>query len=297
MSSTKPLISVGMPVYNGGPYIAQAIQSVLDQSDGNFELVISDNASTDNTEKICREFAKNDNRIVYMRNKTNIGAAKNYNNVFKHTKAPYFRWHNADDLCDRRSHELCLSVLMKKPDTVLCYGKTQTIDGKGKIIEPYDDNLNLQQNKASERFKAFLKQVGLTNVIYGLMRRSAVEKTQLMGNGSYYASDINFMAEMTLHGKFYELPETLFYRRMHESCSSWDRKDDTVQLTFWKGKNESFRLPTLKKYLAYLKAIYSSPNNLLEKFEMQRTILRRMIWMRRDIVAEILSDIRNGKLI
>jgi hypothetical protein len=186
---------------------------------------------------------------------------------------------------------------MKKPDTVLCYGKAQLIDGKGNIIEPYDDNLNLQQNKASERFKAFLKQVGLTNIIYGLMRRSAVEKTQLMGTGSYYASDTNFMAEMTLYGKFNELPETLFYRRMHRSCSSWDRNDDAVQKTFWKGKNESFRLPALKKYLAYLQAVYSSPNSLLEKFEMQRIILRRMIWMRRDIVTEILSDLRNGKFV
>ena len=136
----------------------------------------------------------------------------------------FFRWHNADDLCSPKLHERCLAMLMNHPDIVLCYGKTIIIDSQGEIIDPYDDNLDLRQDKPSQRFRAFFKQVGQTNVIYGLMRRSAVEKTMLMGKGTFFAADVNFMAEMTLYGKFYELPEPLFSRRMHRQASSWDRK-------------------------------------------------------------------------
>ena len=146
-----------MPVYNGELYLEQTIQSVLEQTYDNFELVISDNASTDNTEQICRKFAKEDRRVVYIRNKSNIGAAMNYNHAFNNTKGQFFRWHNADDLCGPQLHELCLSVLMKKPDVVLCYGKTQLIDQEGKAISLYNDDLNLQQDKASDRFKAFFQ--------------------------------------------------------------------------------------------------------------------------------------------
>ena len=98
MTSEKPRISVGMPVYNGEAYIEIAIQSVLDQSFGDFELLISDNASTDRTEEICRDFAAQDPRIVYSRNEENIGAAPNYNRLVDVASADYFRWSNADDV-------------------------------------------------------------------------------------------------------------------------------------------------------------------------------------------------------
>lgn len=281
-----------MPVYNGEQFIAESIKCVLNQTYPHLELIISDNASTDNTEKICRQFAKEDKRIIYMRNQTNIGAAKNYNHAFGHTQGPYFRWHNADDLCSPKLHELCLAVLMENPDTVLCYGKTKLIDDHGIIIKNYDDNLNLRQTKAYDRFQAFFKQVGLTNVIYGLMRRSAVAKTALMGNGNYFASDTNFMAEMTLHGKFYELSEHLFSRRMHEKASSWDRKDNKVQLEFWQGRNAAFTLPNWKKQFAFLKAIHNAPVKITEKAKLHASILRRMIWSRDKLLNDLIYEMR-----
>ena len=280
-----PLISVAMPVYNGEPYIAEAIECVLNQTYPNLELVISDNASTDRTEQICQSFAAKDDRVVYIRNATNLGAAQNYNQAFRHTAGPFFRWHNADDLCSPELHEMCLAVLVSKPDTVLCYGKTVIVDNQGEVIETYDDNLDLRQDKASDRFKAFFKQVGLTNVIYGLMRRSAVEKTALMGDGTFFAADINFMAEMTLYGKFRELPEPLFSRRMHVQASSWDRKNDDIQQTFWQGRNHAFVLPNWKKDLAHLKAMCRAPIDLSEKRRLIGFLCRRML-IRRNILMK-----------
>ena len=288
-------ISVGLPVYNGERYLASAIEATLNQTYGDFELLISDNASTDRTETICRDFAASDRRIRYVRNPENIGAAGNYNQLFHLSKGEYFRWFNADDLCSEFLHERCLAVLEERPDVVMSYGKTDIIDGQGELLQHYDDNLDLQQESVITRFTTFFDAVGLTNAIYGLMRRSALESTGLMGNGRFPAADTNLMGELVLHGKFVEIPETLFFRRMHEDASSWDRKNDETQQTFWTGTNKKFSFPTLKKYLAYINAIHNSPNASLEKIKLDLYVIRRIFWFRQLIWRETVQYIHTQK--
>ena len=292
MASTSFKISVGMPVYNGEQYLESAIKATLQQTYSDFELIISDNASTDKTEIICRDFAASDSRIKYIRNSANIGAAGNYNQLFHLARGEYFRWFNADDLCSEHLHERCLKVLEARPDAVMCYGKTDIIDGEGRLLQHYDDNLDLQQDDVVTRFKIYFEVVGLTNAIYGLMRHSALKHTALMGNGSFHAADTNLMGELTLYGKIVEIPETLFFRRMHEDASSWDRMNTSVQQAFWTGQNKKFVLPTLKKHLAYIKAIQKSPNGFMGKLQMDLYILRRAVWHRQLIGAEIFQFLR-----
>ena len=179
------------------------------------------------------------------------------------------------------------------PDAVLCYGKTSIIDHEGRVIELYDDNLNLQQEKADKRFVQFFKSVGLTNVTFGLMRTMEVRKTALMGNAGYPSADVNFMAELALYGKFIEIPETLFYRRMHPGASSWNRKDDTMHVEFWTGKRGGYVLPNWKKNLAYLSAIRRAPIGKPEKLRLQSYILRRMVWQRQTLLREVIQGMRS----
>lgn len=293
MRRFAPRISVGMPVYNGEVYLDEAIRSVLDQTYEDFELIISDNASTDRTDQICRDYASQDKRIVYTRNKENVGASKNYNRVFNLASGQYFRWFNADDVCAPTLHQRCIEVLDANRDAVLCYGKTDIIDSEGRLIEHYNDHLDLQQESSIERFVLFFESVGLTNAIYGLMRTAAVAGTMLMGDGSYPAADVNFMAELTLFGKFIEIPEQLFFRRMHNQASSWDRRNDDVQRVFWKGNSKRSTLPNWKKYYAYLRAIQTAPIGILEKFKLRCYILRRMIWTRKELLNEVSQEIRS----
>ena len=290
--SSLPVISVGMPVYNGEIYLESAIRAVLDQSFDDFELIISDNASTDRTAEICSDFAATDKRVRFSRNPDNIGAALNYNRVFELARGPYFRWMNADDSCMPNLHELCLKALEANPDAVLAYGKTAIMDDKGKILEAYDDNLDLRQSTATERFEQFFDGVGLTNAIYGLMRSEVVGRTGRMGNGSFPAADTNFMAEMTLHGKFIELPEQLFYRRMHPDSSSWRREDNEIQQNFWTGQRGSFRLPHWKKYMDFMRGIRHAPLSLSEKTSLQAHMLRRMLWSRRALAQDVFAEFR-----
>src|SRR5690349_812781 len=99
MPARAPQVSIGLPVYNGEKYLLNAIGSLLKQDFEDFELVISDNASTDKTEAMCHEFAAKDKRIRYHRNETNIGATGNYNRVFRLSNGEFFRWASHDDEC------------------------------------------------------------------------------------------------------------------------------------------------------------------------------------------------------
>ncbi len=115
-----PLLSVGMPVYNGQNYLAFTIEAILSQSFTDFELIISDNGSTDETEAICRAYAAQDARIRYERVEENLGAAYNFNRVFELARGRYFKWAAHDDYFTADYFERCIQVLEQNPAVVLC---------------------------------------------------------------------------------------------------------------------------------------------------------------------------------
>src|SRR5262245_45018612 len=98
MANATPRVSIGLPIFNGEKYVAQAFDSILAQTYADFELIISDNASTDQTEAICQAYANRDRRIRYYRNNRNLGAAANYNRVFDLSTGVYFKWAAHDDI-------------------------------------------------------------------------------------------------------------------------------------------------------------------------------------------------------
>jgi len=213
-----PQVSIGMPVYNGERFMRQAIDSVLGQTFADFELIISDNASTDDTEKICRAYARRDPRIRYFRNETNIGAARNFNRVFRLSSGEYYKLANADDACAPDLVASCAGVLDRYPEVVLAYAQTTLIDERDTVICEYDDGLDLRSTDVTERFRAAMHGVKLVNVFQGLLRSSAMRKTRLMG--SYCASDVLLLEELALYGQFWEIPRRLFFRRLHSRAAS-----------------------------------------------------------------------------
>src|SRR5437868_2832321 len=130
----KPLVSLAMPVYNGEAFLADAIRSCLAQDYHNFELIITDNASTDGTEKICRGFAASDSRVRYIRNERNLGAGPNFNRGFELGSGKYLKWCAADDRISPNFVSACVAVLEENPEVVLAYGETKSIDSSGQII-------------------------------------------------------------------------------------------------------------------------------------------------------------------
>ena len=135
MNQNTPRVSVGMPVYNGERFVAQAIELILSQTFRDFELIISDNASTDATERICREYAERDGRIRYYRSEKNCGAAWNNNHLVHLARGEYFKWQCHDDYCDPTFIEKCLAGIRGDRSVVLCYPQFVRVDEQGRRLQ------------------------------------------------------------------------------------------------------------------------------------------------------------------
>lgn len=211
-------VSIGMPVYNGEKYVTQAVESLLSQTFTDFELIISDNCSTDATGSICSSFAKQDKRIRYYSNETNLGAAHNYNRVFELSSGKYFKWATHDDICLPTFLERCVEALNNAPSSVvLCYPKTTLISADNRIIEHYDDNVDLRSISPAQRLRGLLLRLRKCNCLCGLIRADALRRTRLVG--AFIGSDHILLRELALLGQFREIPEYLFCRRMHAEQS------------------------------------------------------------------------------
>jgi glycosyltransferase involved in cell wall biosynthesis len=209
-----------MPVYNGQQFVAQAIESILSQTFTDWELIISDNASTDQTGDICREFAAKDQRIKYDRLTSNIGAILNYERVYRRGGGQYFKWAAHDDVIEPTFLQRCVEALDADPSAVLAYPRAKFIDQNGKYFKDYPIKLATDSNVPSVRFRAIANadhRITHNLEIFGLMRRSASDL--IPQQGTYAASDRVFLARLTLYGRFVEVPEVLFLSRDHPGQS------------------------------------------------------------------------------
>jgi glycosyltransferase involved in cell wall biosynthesis len=215
-SERTPRVSIGMPVYNGEDYLAAAIDSILSQTWSDFELVVSDNASTDGTGDICRVYAEKDGRVRVHRNERNLGAAPNYNRTFALSRGTYFKWAAHDDLIEPTYLERCVAALDAEPDAVLCQTLVRYVDDGGGSLGIYDSGLRgAASPRASERFATLVLSSHACTDFFGLIRRSALEGSLL--HGSYNGHDRAFLAEMALRGRLIQVREPLQLVREHPS--------------------------------------------------------------------------------
>jgi len=260
-----PRVSVGLPVYNGEQFLSDLLDSLLDQTYKDFELVICDNASDDRTQEICESYVSENRHFRYYRNGKNLGAAYNFNRTFKLSSGEYFKWVAYDDAYAPAHLERCVEILDQEPSVVLSYPKTIIIDEKGKKVCDYEDRLNLRSSMPHKRLRQFLRKPPGCNPVYGLMRAEVLGETQLMG--AYEAADYNFLVEMCLKGEFCEVPEPLFYRRSHPRMS---RRACRTSLDFaiWEdpGYACANAFPFLKVLFELIKCINRVPLNRYQKF-------------------------------
>lgn len=215
---TKALVSIGLPVYNGEPYLIEAIQSILNQTYRHFELIICDNASTDRTAEVCQDFAARDARIRYFRNVRNLGAARNFNLTVDKASGVYFKWSPADDCIAPEFLSRSVEVLDKDPGVVLCQSQLKVIDEYRNEIRavPYPPG-HASSVVPWRRFRDIIRHDRLDCEIFGLIRMSVLRRTRLLQ--SYIASDRMLRAELALLGRFCILPEELFFNRDHPGRS------------------------------------------------------------------------------
>jgi glycosyltransferase involved in cell wall biosynthesis len=285
-SGAEPRVSIAVPAYNCERYIAQSLDSLLGQTYSDFELVISDNASTDGTEAICRGYAARDRRVRYVRRDSNIGGPGNFRYVFALCRGAYHKWSTADDYWDHTFLEKAVAVLDARSDVVLCYSQTRLIDAEGRSLSEYEDNLELQDESPRARFNELYRRIGLCNAHLGLIRRGAMERTRLIG--AEFNSDTHFLAELALYGKFSVIPEFLFFRRLHEHSSSWKRGDTEHQRGYYDpGRSGYFGMHHWRKYWHMPLRVWRAPISLAQKVGLSQDLLRFAYWDRTNLLLEL----------
>jgi len=287
MKNTKPRVSIGLPVYNGERFLEQTLESHLTQTYSDFELIISDNASIDQTEGICCSYAMRDSRIRYFRNRENIGLGRNFNRVFQLSSGEYFKWANADDLCKREYLARCVDLLDTDPTVVLTYARTTFIDENGNVLDRRDRGWDLRADDPEERFRYVLFSGHYVNSLYGLIRSSALSNTRLMA--SYPGGDYRILGELSLLGKFYEIPEYLFLRRLHAGASSHDFSNNERLMEFFQLGSARITLSQWNSNLDHFITIIRSDLSVHNKLSLTIALLRRMYWGRSQLLKALTS--------
>lgn len=288
-----PRVSIAVPAYNCERYIAQALESLLAQTYGDFELVISDNASTDGTADVCRHYAALDPRVRYVRRDDNIGGPGNFRYVWSLCRGEYHKWSTADDYWAPEFLEKAVTLLDARPDVVLCHPRARLVDATGNAISDYADPLHLLEDQPRVRFNRLVMEIGLCNAHLGLVRRSVMARTRLIG--PEHNSDTHFLAELALYGKFWLLPEVLFFRRFHPTSSSWKREDHEHQRAYYDpSHHDHAEMHRWKKYAGLARAVWRAPVSLGDKLGLTADLGRYARWERERLRRELKAAMRRG---
>ncbi len=285
MSKEIPRLSIGLPVFNGDNYLEAALESILGQSYTNFELIISDNASSDRTEEICREYAAKDARIRYYRNETNIGGGRNFNRVFELAQAEYFKWHAHDDVLAPEYLEKCVAVLEGDSSLILVHSKTARIEEDGFVVGDFDHRMRVDAPRPSERFESFLLERHIGSEQFGVIRKDALMATPGMGN--YVACDRNLFGELALRGRWLTIPEHLFLRRQHRDAGTniWPLPARLV----WYEPNSKGKInfPHWKECYEHLKCVFRVSLSWNERVRSLGIILKYALTIRKALIEDV----------
>jgi glycosyltransferase involved in cell wall biosynthesis len=278
-------LTIGLPVYNGENLLVQSLESLLGQSYGDFELIVSDNASTDGTADICRQYAKADTRIRYIRQPYNIGLIRNEQFVMRRAAGELFKLAAHDDLYARDLLKKCVEALDSHPEVVVAHCWEARIDTQGSIVEAMRYSVAADRPQATERFRSMLFD-GWDDYTYGVMRTDVLLRTHLCG--SHHMADRSINVELSLYGPFYLVPEWLYFRREHadllsplsvrERCAVLDQR-----------RADRFRHPLVRLYAeyfwSYIAAIHRAPLTPAERRECYRDFASWLAGRARPVVG------------
>ncbi len=285
-----PRLSIGLAVYNGENYLAESLEALLGQTYTDFELIISDNASSDSTAEICRRYALQDSRIRYFRQPHNIGSAPNHNFTIDQARGELFKTASHDDLYARDLLERCVDVLDEHPQVVLAHSWSAVIDGDGKLTELVPYPVKTDAPRASERLRSMLFD-GWGDDEGGVVRLDVLRRTAL--HGSYHFADRTFTAEIALHGPFCMVPDWLYFRREHGGQAG---KRKTVRgrcANLDPRRGSRLRHPVARLYgeyfLSYATAIGRAPLSPSERAECYRILARFAVGRALPVVSRTVS--------
>lgn len=221
-----PLVTVGLPLYNSARQLRQAMDSLLGQTLSDFEIVISDNASTDGTAALCEEYVRADPRVRYIRQARNIGAPRNWNAVVHAARGEYFKWASGNDYYAPETLARAVEILSRDPGAAMVYGRTALVDDAGRVQRVYDGDMDFSDPRPSDRL-ARVRRMEMNNAQQGVVRTAVMRRTGM--DRMYPQGDKVLIAELALYGRCVLLPEVTLYRRQGVGAVMAERSPEEVQ--------------------------------------------------------------------
>jgi glycosyltransferase involved in cell wall biosynthesis len=289
-----PRVSVGLPVYNGERFMVLAIQSLLNQTFRDFELIISDNGSTDATREISEGFAAHDPRVRYIRHEQNRGAIFNWNFVVTQARGAYFKWASANDVSAPELIERCVECLDSAPDVVVAYGRTAYIDDDGSPLGVYPHDVHVLDERPSVRFERLCRELRANNAVSSaLIRTAALRRTD--PDRCFPGGDMGLMAELALYGKYHLLPEVLFYRRQGKASATKFRSAAELKTFLDPQKKDAQHSVAWQMHRDYVASALRAPLTAGERLAIFRYVARSAWWYRSQMWSELVAKLRPAR--
>jgi glycosyltransferase involved in cell wall biosynthesis len=289
-SDRAPRVSIGVPVYNGSRYLQEALDSIAAQTFGDWELVICDNASTDETASISRRFAEREPRARYHRNPVNIGSDRNFNLCAELSRGEYFMTVAYDDRLHPQYLEKAVAVLDADPGAAFVHSRAWEIDAQGKTLGAAE-SAEFAERAASphERFRNVLTVVPDIISAFGLMRMSVFRATP--GYIQYPSSDAFLQAELALRGRMREVPEFLFFRRLHPAAGHYVPLHEQFEESD-PGQGLRIFFPEWRRFGEYARSVLRVPMPLSERLRCLGVL--PSYWKRRRLRYRFMKDVRKA---
>jgi glycosyltransferase involved in cell wall biosynthesis len=237
MTQRTPLVSVGVPVYNGEDYLRQALDGWLAQDLDDFEVIVCDNASTDSTPEIAKEYVARDPRFRYHRNPRNLGLSGNFNKAFELARGKYFKWAAHDDLHPPQTLRVATTVLERDPAAVICASAVAIMDDDGEVFDEFHPTVDLRSAPPHVRFHRIMWTLEETHPLFAVMRSDALRRTRLYQ--PFVGGDRALLAQMALMGSIWQVPEVLhYYRQPRMSAAARQRTNRPSQAVILDPANE-----------------------------------------------------------
>jgi glycosyltransferase involved in cell wall biosynthesis len=290
--ASVPKVTIGMPVYNGAKHLARALDSLLGQTFTDFELLIADNCSTDRTGDICKDFARRDARVRYVRHVTNRGAVYNWNFVVEQARGQYFKWASGNDYCAPTMLERCVQALDADPQVAVVYGRTGYVDDEDAELGIYEHDPEVLDARPSVRFERLCRELRANNAQSGLIRRDVLLRTGI--ERDFPGGDMGLMSELALYGGFQRLPEVLLYRRLGLQSATKFRTPEELRTFLDPSKRNVERCVTWRTHWDYVTSVRRATLSFAEELSTLRFILRSAWWYRAALWREFLGVFRPG---
>ena len=282
----RPLVSIGLPVFNGENFLEEALRSILAQSYDHLELIVSDNASTDRTPEIVGDYESLDRRVRVVSQPRNIGPAANFRWVLEEARGAFFKWAAHDDVLAPSLLERCLPILGRDRSVVVSYGRSTYIDADGTALSepempPHTDSPDVVRRIRSVITPTYLHQ------IFGVIRTDALKACPPMG--AFAHADGVLLLQLALLGRFEEVPATLLFVRLHEAQSMQIVRANYREYSGWwapENQGKTF-FPWWRIASEFARTLAVGPISAREKADAFRLLARWTWQVRRELIGDV----------